>query len=193
MSMHFGARDSCLKACWAGLLLLCSCFRPNSQIFEDLSLIEVALEFPATSQQAAQCSRGNPPECQNYERAVRAKKALLSQGAAALDSSLEIIQHDCKVSLPSRSSPDKTWRRCIGGLAALYFFSSREQDEQLFAFFEKDPVLLRLVAAERDFAWFHNRFHQERWQKLFDTLASSQMNPFAPTTQQIQYRIELLR
>ncbi|WP_257449219.1 hypothetical protein [Archangium lipolyticum] len=78
-------------------------------------------------------------------------------------------------------------------MTALYFFSSREQDEQLLSFFEKDPVLLRLAAEERDFAWFHNRFHQERWRKLFDTLASSQTNPFAPTMQRFQYRIELLR
>jgi hypothetical protein len=84
-------------------------------------------------------------------------------------------------------------------LTSLYFFASREQDEKLLSFFEKDPVLLRLAAKERDFAWFHNRFHQERWRELFDKLASSngtstqQMNPFTPTAQRVLYRIELLR
>lgn len=188
-----------MRTCWAGiLLLLCSCLQSGSQVFEDLSLVEVALEFPATAQQVARCSRENTHECQNYERAVRAKKSLLSQGPAALDASLEIIQRSCKPSRPGHDTPDKNWSRCIGGLTALYFFSSREQDEKLLAFFEKHPVLLRLAAEERDFAWFHNRFHQERWRKLFDTWAPSngtstqRMNPFAPTPQRVRYRIELL-
>ncbi len=160
--------------------------------------MEVALEFPTSAQQVTQCSRADTQECRNYERAARAKESLLSQGPAAIDSSLEIIQRNCKSSLPSRSNRDKNWSRCVGGLTALYFFSSRDQDEKVLDFFEKNPVLLRLAVEERDFAWFHNRFHQERWHKLFDTWASTygenaqQVNPFVPTPEQIQYRIELL-
>lgn len=188
-----------MRAGGVGLLLLCACnLRFGPAVFEDLSLIEVALEFPVSEEQVAQCSREDTNECRNYQRAVRAKASLLNRGPAAIDFTLEVIQRSCKASLPSRGNRDKDWSRCIGGLTALYFFSSQDQDEKVLDFFEKDPVLLRLAASERDFAWFHNRFHQERWRKLFDATASThgastqRVNPFVPTTERIRYRIELL-
>jgi hypothetical protein len=199
MTVQHGSRGSRWRAGTAGLLILCACnLQLGSAIFEDLSLIEVALEFPVSAEQVAHCAREDSNECQNYQRAVRAKAALLNRGTEALDFTLEVIQRSCKASLPSHGNKDKDWSRCIGGLTALYFFSSQDEDEKVLDFFKKNPSLLRLAVSELDFAWFHNRFHQERWRKLFDAAASTRgdstqpVNPFVPRTERIRYRIELL-
>jgi len=199
MNARRGSQDARLGASTAGLLLLCSCnLQFGPAVFEDLSVVEVALEFPASADQATRCSQEDTIECRNYQRAVRAKASLLRRGPAAIDFTLETIQRSCKASLPSRGNRDKDWSRCIGALTALHFFSSQDQDEKVLDVFEKDPVLLPLAASEHDFAWFHNRFHQERWRKLFDATAAShgastqRVNPFVPTAERNQYRIELL-
>lgn len=187
------------RACLIGLLVFCSCNqRFGPAVFEDLALVSVALEFPTSAEEITSCARKDTRECRNYHRAVRAKASLLSQGPAALEVTVEVIRHDCMESLPNRDTRSRAWNRCIGGLTALYFFSSPEQDEKVLEFFAKNPVLLGFARAEHDFAWFHNRFHQERWRELFETLrstggTSAQLeNPFVSGQGEVRHRIELL-
>jgi hypothetical protein len=198
MSMRFGFASLLLHVYLTGILL-CSCKqRLNPEVFEDLALVEGALEFPGSIEEVSHCARKDTHECRNYARAVRAKESILSRGPAAMDATLETIRLNCELSLPRRAIRDEPWRRCIGGLTALYFFTSPAQDEKVLEFFEKNPVLLHMAVQEHDFAWLHNRVHQERWRKLLDSSRSTgdagtqRKNPFASTQAKVRYRIELL-
>jgi hypothetical protein len=199
MSGHLSSSTLRFQVCLIGLIVSCSCNeRVSPLVFEHLSLIEVAKDFPVNPEQIALCQQEDTSECQNYGNAVRAKASLLSRGPAAMDATLAVIQSDCESHLPGRDTRSSAWSKCIGGLTALYFFSSCAQDDKLLAFFEKNPVILRLAATERDFGWFHNRCHQERWHALFeianstDGTVSPPDNPFEPADVDISHRIQLL-
>jgi hypothetical protein len=199
MSMRLVFPSSRFLVYLIGFWVFCSCNqRLSPTVFEELALVSVALEFPTSAEEIISCARKDTSECRNYHRVVRAKASLLNQGPAALDATVEVIRLDCMGSLPNRDTRSRAWNRCIGGLTALYFFSSPEQDEKVLEFFEKNPVLLCFAVAEQDFAWLHNRVHRERWRELFDTWRSTggtnaQLeNPFVSSQGKVRHRIELL-
>ncbi|KPJ94007.1 MAG: hypothetical protein AMJ53_06115 [Gammaproteobacteria bacterium SG8_11] len=143
--------------------LLAGCDSPQS-IFSSLALINSGKEFPYTQDRLALCQKTEDEFClQAYQQVKKAKKSLFSKSREqALQLTLDTISKEC-AKQQKRLEEDLA---CSGAITALYFFSSKNDDNSIRSFLKTTSQAALQIVVSNGNMWLSNREDKAAWQEL---------------------------
>ena len=137
-----------------------------AEVFSDLRLVRIALDFPYSQDDLAKCKAINNEQCLMVYRQVKAAKdrLFLLDREQALRLTLDTISTFCEGGSTNKDAA------CGGAATALYFFSAADDDRVIQAFFRRKPSSILGRVVELDNAWLLNRVDKKKWRDWVQTL-----------------------
>ena len=133
-------------------------------VFAELRLSSVGLEFPHTKERLEACRSADERACLLvFERVREAKRALFEDGSArAMRRTLD--------ALIARCTPGATPKEgCAGAATALYFFDGADEDRSLRQFFSDERPDLLMPALRAQPLWLQTRSDKSPWREWIDS------------------------